>query len=45
MNDIASSDLRNFSILGHASAGKTLLCEAMLACAGDIGRMGSISSG
>ena len=45
MNDIASSDLRNFSILGHASAGKTLLCEAMLACAGDIGRMGSIAAG
>lgn len=45
MNDIAASDLRNFSILGHASAGKTILSEAMLACAGGIGRMGSIAAG
>ncbi|MBS0664413.1 MAG: elongation factor G [Verrucomicrobia bacterium] len=45
MNVIAPSDLRNFSILGHASAGKTMLCEAMLACAGNIGRMGSIAAG
>jgi elongation factor G len=45
MNDPASSDLRNFAVLGHASAGKTILCEAMLACAGNIGRMGSIAAG
>ena len=45
MNDVASSDLRNFAVLGHASAGKTILCEAMLACAGNIGRMGSIAAG
>lgn len=45
MNDSASSALRNFAVLGHASAGKTILCEAMLACAGDIGRMGSIAAG
>ena len=45
MNERAPSDLRNFAILGHASAGKTLLCEAMLACAGRLGRMGSIAAG
>src|ERR1019366_9349731 len=45
MKDLAASALRNFSILGHASAGKTMLCEAMQACAGRIGRMGSIAAG
>ncbi len=45
MNEFASSDLRNFAILGHASAGKTILGEAMLACAGRIGRMGGIAAG
>ncbi|MCX6943903.1 MAG: GTP-binding protein [Opitutales bacterium] len=45
MKDFASSDLRNFSVLGHASSGKTLLCEAMQACAGQIGRMGTIAAG
>ncbi len=38
-------DIRNFAIVGHASAGKTMLSEAMLACAGVINRMGSISAG
>jgi len=37
--------LRNFAIVGHASVGKTMLAEAMLACAKDIGRMGSIEAG
>ena len=45
MNAYASPDLRNFAVLGHASAGKTILCEAMLACAGRIGRMGNIGAG
>jgi len=45
MNDHSPSDLRNFAVLGHGSAGKTMLCEAMLACAGRIGRMGSIAAG
>src|SRR5438270_8585491 len=45
MKDYASSDLRSFAILGHASAGKTMLAEAMLACSGKIGRMGSIAGG
>lgn len=45
MKEYASPDLRNFAILGHASAGKTMLTEAMLACAGSIGRIGSIAAG
>jgi elongation factor G len=31
--------------VGHASSGKTTLSEAMLACAGVIGRMGNIAQG
>ncbi len=45
MNAPSSADLRSFAVLGHASAGKTLLCEAMLACSGRIGRLGSIAAG
>lgn len=45
MKDYASPDLRSFAVVGHASSGKTMLCEAMLACSGAIGRMGSISAG
>jgi elongation factor G len=45
MKDCASSDMRSFAILGHASAGKTMLAEAMLLCSGKIGRLGSIAAG
>jgi elongation factor G len=45
MKEYMSSDLRSFAVLGHASSGKTMLTEAMLACSGRIGRMGSISAG
>ncbi len=45
MKDYAPSDLRSFAVVGHASSGKTMLCEAMLACSGRIGRMGSIAAG
>src|SRR5439155_20364187 len=38
-------DIRNFAIVGHAASGKTMLSEAMLACSGVIGRMGSIAAG
>src|ERR1700757_1204097 len=41
----SAADIRNFAIVGHASSGKTTLSEAMLACAGAIGRMGSIAQG
>ena len=45
MKSYSAADLRNFAVVGHASSGKTMLCEAMLACSGRIGRMGSIESG
>lgn len=45
MKDYAPKDIRNFAIVGHASSGKTMLSEAMLACCGVIGRMGSIAAG
>jgi translation elongation factor EF-G len=41
----SAGDLRNFATAGHASSGKTTLSEAMLACAGVIGRMGNIAQG
>ena len=41
----SAGELRNFAIVGHASSGKTTLSEAMLACAGVIGRMGTIAQG
>jgi elongation factor G len=45
MKNYPPADIRNFAIVGHASAGKTLLSEAMLRCAGVITRMGSIAEG
>jgi elongation factor G len=45
MKDYASSEIRNFAIVGHASSGKTMLAESMLACSGVIGRLGSIAAG
>ena len=40
-----SANICNFAIVGHASSGKTVLSEAMLACSGTIGRMGRIADG
>ena len=45
MKDYQAGEIRNFSIVGHATAGKTTLSEAMLACAGEINRMGSVAAG
>src|SRR5690348_12155404 len=45
MKEYQAADIRNFAIVGHASSGKTMLSEAMLATAGVINRMGSISAG
>jgi elongation factor G len=45
MKEYPPADIRNFAIVGHASSGKTMLSEAMLACAGGINRMGSITAG
>src|SRR4051812_13095908 len=45
MKEYQPADIRNFAIVGHASSGKTLLSESMLACAGVINRMGNIQAG
>src|SRR5262245_17106525 len=45
MKEYQAADIRNFAIVGHASSGKTMLSEAMLACAGVINRMGTIQGG
>src|SRR5512138_1226633 len=45
MKEYQAADIRNFAIVGHASSGKTMLSEAMLATAGVINRMGSIAAG
>jgi elongation factor G len=45
MKAYSAQDIRNFAIVGHATSGKTMLSEAMLACAGVINRMGSINNG
>src|SRR5262249_22266387 len=45
MKNYLPADIRNFAIVGHATAGKTLLSEAMLVCSGAINRMGSIAAG
>jgi elongation factor G len=45
MNTFQPGDIRNFAIVGHASSGKTMLSEAMVACSGVINRLGSVSAG
>jgi elongation factor G len=45
MKDYKPKDIRNFAVVGHASSGKTMLTEAMLACGGEINRIGSIEAG
>ncbi|MGE5141411.1 MAG: elongation factor G, partial [Rudaea sp.] len=45
MKEYQAADIRNFAIVGHASSGKTMLSEAMLASAGVTNRMGTIAGG
>lgn len=45
MKDYHAADIRNFAVAGHAATGKTTLCDAMLTCAGQIGKVGSIEDG
>jgi elongation factor G len=45
MKPYKAAEIRNFSIVGHQSVGKTLLTEAMLVSAGVLNRMGSITAG
>jgi len=45
MNNFTHSNLRNVALVGHASSGKTMLGECMLACSGAINRLGSVIDG
>jgi len=45
MKEYSAGDIRNFALVGHAGCGKTMIGEAMLACSGVIGRLGSIANG
>ena len=45
MKDYATGQLRNVVLLGHGSAGKTSLAEAMLVASGAINRMGAVEDG
>jgi elongation factor G len=45
MKEYPSGDLRTFGLVGHATAGKTMLSECLLASSGKIGRLGSIANG
>ncbi len=45
MKTYQPSAIRNFAIVGHASAGKTMLTEAMLVCGGVLNRLGSVAAG
>jgi elongation factor G len=45
MKDYGTENLRNVVLLGHGSAGKTSLAEAMLFASGAINRMGEVENG
>ena len=45
MNNYTHSNLRNVALVGHASSGKTMPGECMLACSGNINRLGSVIEG
>lgn len=45
MKDFRAPEIRNLAVAGHASTGKTILCEAMLVCSGKISRAGTIEQG
>jgi elongation factor G len=45
MKEYETKQLRNVVLLGHGSAGKTSLAEAMLFASGAINRMGEVEAG
>ena len=45
MKEFKSEDIRNISLIGHSSSGKTTLTEAMLYTAGAVGRQGKVEDG
>jgi elongation factor G len=44
MKEYRSVDIRNVALVGHGTCGKTMISEAMLACCGQIDRMGGIAT-
>jgi elongation factor G len=45
MPDFATADIRNILLAGSRSSGKTTLAEALLFCAGEISRRGTVDAG
>jgi elongation factor G len=45
MKNYTHSNLRNIALVAHASSGKTMLGECMLACSDNINRLGSVTEG
>jgi len=45
MKDFRAPDIRNLAVAGPPTSGKTMLCEAILRCAGRTDRLGSIEQG
>ena len=45
MATYTTEQIRNIALVGTTAAGKTTLCEAMLAAAGVIGRAGTVEAG
>ncbi len=45
MKAYTPENIRNFAVVGHQSAGKTMLTEAMLRCGNQIQRLGSVEAG
>ena len=45
MKEYDASKIRNIALVGHGSAGKTILAESMLACSGALTRIGSVEQG
>ena len=45
MKSIATKDIRNLAVVGHGSAGKTSLTEALLFSSGAVSRLGSVDQG
>ena len=42
MASVATGDIRNLAVVGHAGSGKTSLCEAILHATGTTSRLGSV---
>lgn len=45
MKDYTTEKIRNIAVLGHGSAGKTTLCEALIYSCGEIDKIGNIADG